>query len=125
MLSSHYMRLLLRGVMWTAKASSIALWDALKAAAQARLSDTDGGKVWVGSSASGVSVSFQVPAGMSPLAASEAISYLLDLYERIDGATPSPADDDERFTAMMAELQPITSTYSNFSALRVSGEVTQ
>ncbi len=121
MLSAALTRLLLRHIKWQAEAGSITLEAALKAFAQARVAETATGKVLVGTAVGGHSVNYMLQPGMSPVAVSETISFLLDLYERLTGATPAPADDAARFSAMMAELQPISETYNDFTSLSVPG----
>lgn len=116
--SSAYTKLLLRVVWNAAKIQGITLYNALLAAAQDRIRDTQTGLVitttQVGSHSVGRSA-LQV-GGLSPVQIAETVSFLLDLYD-VTRAADSEAADEEIYTTMLAEIQPVVNVAADFTGM--------
>jgi hypothetical protein len=116
------MRLTLRGLKWSAESGSTSLEAVLKSAAQSRLSQTESGKVLVGTAANGHSVTYALPSNgnsLTPASAAEMISYLLDLYDAAKAALGGTPTDTQIFNEMMARLVPAREVHHDHLSLRV------
>jgi hypothetical protein len=116
--STEYKRLVVRGLLWDSQDTGRPFYDLLKGAARAKLELTNKGKVLVGSSEAGVSVSYSLPpiGGMSAEDIATTLSELLDYVDTLRAATPAPTDE-ELVQKLLASLRPARTRRSDFSCL--------
>jgi hypothetical protein len=117
--TSAFVRLFIRGLAWDAEAASATFAATLKSAAKARLSDSSKGKVLVGTTAGGTSVTYALPP-MDSLTAddlAEVCSLLLDKVDALKAATPS-ITDAQLVTALLAEFPSVRRYQSDYSGAR-------
>lgn len=126
MLSALYRKLFLRGVQREAVKAGLSLLDALLVLVDARYEDTGAGRQIVGSTVSGQSLQFAIPAGagFSAVSVAEAIE---DLIERYYGAIVelggSPTDD-AIVAKMIDRLDRVQTVSSRYINLRMRATVT-
>ncbi len=92
--TSQVIRLFIRALFWEASEKGLTFDAVLKASARAKLSETVKGKVLVGTTANGVSATFQLPAvgDVTQADVTEFCSLLLDTAEEIKRAEPTITD---------------------------------
>jgi hypothetical protein len=107
-----------RGLAWDAAANTATLDATLKAAAQARLTETAKGKVLIGSASNGTQVTYSLPplGDLSAADVADVVSEILDRVDVIRVATPG-ATDTQIVTKLLADLQPVRAFRSDFTAL--------
>ncbi len=115
--TAEFIRLFVRGLKWDAADQAISFEAALKNASRARLEVAGKGKVLVGSSSSGTSVSYALPSVGDVTAEDIATicSLLLDAVDSAKAATPS-ITDDALFAAILAGIAPVRETRPDFSS---------
>ena len=117
--TSAFVRLLVRGLAWDADDAGASFDDTLKTAARARLTDTQKGKVLIGTTSGGTSVTFALP----PLGAltgedvTEVCSLLLDKVDALRAADPA-LEDAAIVTALLDAFQPVRAVTSDFRSYR-------
>ena len=112
-------RLFLRGIKWDCEAQEITLAAALKAIAQAKVSELKDGRYIQSSGLGGASVTFSFPDGLGPTMIAETVNRMLDLYDAADAAIED-ANDDQRFAWMMAAIKETPRIIRpDFSALEI------
>jgi hypothetical protein len=91
----------------------------------ARVNDTKEGKVLVGGSMGGKSVSYSIPSVIGTLSQGELtqmLSDLIDLYESVNTLLISSGilipSDAEIFAEMLNRLKPVTSFQKSFQTIR-------
>lgn len=121
--ATTFKRLFLRNLLWSAQDSGKSLYDVLKTAAQARLSETERGKFLVSTAANGHSAEWEVPRDLSPQSIVELLSQLLDRYDEakaylIAEGTASPTDQ-QIHDEMLEKLKAVRSYRHDFTNGRV------
>lgn len=116
--STSFVRLFVRGLAWDATTNATTLAATLKAAALARLTETNRGKVLIGSASNGTQVTYSLPplGGLDSGDVAEVISDLLDRVDAILVETPA-ASDAQIVAALLVDLQPVRAIRCDFSAL--------
>lgn len=116
--STSFVRLFLRGLAWDAETNATTLAATLKAAAQARLTESSKGKVLIGSASNGTQVTYSLPpiGGLASEDIAEVLSNLLDRVDAIRAETPS-ATDAAVLAALLVDLQPVRAVRQDFGAL--------
>lgn len=126
-IAKNFKLLFLSGLLWDAEDAEISLFEALKAAARARLTDTAGGKVLVSSASNGFSGTFALPAagqGLTPQDIAELCGEMLGLYAKakadlIARGTAAPSDDEiHNEMALLIDHNTATEVRSDFSDMR-------
>lgn len=120
-LSTKYKRIFLRSLKWTSEENESSLFDVLKSAARARVSETESGLYLSATSANGASVNYALPSGsgdVSPTAITELCSELIDLYEAAKYKLGNDASDDDLFSEMLLQLVAVRSYSTDFGGLR-------
>ena len=114
--TTAFVRLLIRGLAWDAEAGSTTLAQALKSAAQAKLTATNRGKVLVGTSSSGTAVQYTLPP-LGNLSADDIAAVLSELLDHVDelvAATPAITDSALK-TALLDRFVQVYATRPDFS----------
>lgn len=114
--TSGFVRLFIRGLAWDADDADETFVDTLKVAARARLTQTNKGKVLVGSTAGGASVTYTLPplGDMTAQDVVDVCSELLDKVDAIVAAHPEYGDDQIK-TALLAAFPSIRAVRQDFS----------
>lgn len=128
--TTDFKRLFVQGLKWdsedlTASGTPTTFFQALKAAARARLVMTKDGRVLTGSSGNGRTVTFTLPMGgrdLTPTNIAELCGEILQRYDEakaslIAAGTAQPTDD-QVYAELLAMLQPITESTPDFSEIR-------
>lgn len=126
--STNYKRLFIQGLFWDSEDNGVSLYDTLKAASRARLTDTKTGKVLTGTGRNGATVSFSLPIGgagnLTPLYVAEMCAEMLTRYAdataqlAADGNT-EPSDQDI-LNEILDDLTPRTESYGDYIDLRIA-----
>jgi len=118
--TSAFIRLLIRGLQWDATQNGATLDDTLKTAAQAQLTQTERGKVLIGTSSGGTAVQYTLPplGSLTAQDIADVLSWILDRVDALRAATPG-LTDSQLFTALLAEKWGASSFSRDYSALRV------
>ncbi len=117
--TTAFIRLLVRGLAWDAAEAGVSFASTLKSAARARLTDTNKGKVLVGTTSGGTTVTYALP----PLGTltgedlAEACSILLDRCDAIRAGQPD-ITDEALVAALLAQMQPVHAFGHDFRGYR-------
>lgn len=114
--TTAFVRLLIRGLAWDAETGATTFAAALKSAAQAELTQTQRGKVLVGTSASGTAVQYALPplGDMTADDVAQVLSELLDHVDELVAETPAITDSALK-TALLNRFVQVYATRPDFS----------
>jgi hypothetical protein len=114
--TSAFVRLFVRGLAWDAGDAGASFDDTLKAAARAKLTDSGKGKVLVGTTAGGASVTYTLPplGDLTGQDVADVCSTLLDKVDVLRAATPA-ITDAELLAALLAAYPTIRAMRPDFS----------
>lgn len=101
--STEFFRLFIRGLAWDAEQNGATLEATLQAAAQARLTDTQRGKVLIGTGSQGTTVNYTLPS-VGDITAQDIATVCSELLDHVDAIKADDADitDAELKTALLA-----------------------
>ena len=121
--TTSYKRMLLRYLLRFAQQEGETLCDVLNDAGQARIEETQKGKILVSVAGNGHSTSWQVPQDFTPQDAAGLVSELLDRYDeavaKLAADGNSSPTDQQVATEVLDKLRPVRSVACDFSGLRV------
>lgn len=124
--TTHFKRLFVRNLLWTAQADATTILALLQTLADARIEGAQKGKVLVGTAGNGHQSTFQIPSDFTPSDAIDLVSEILDRYDEartklIADGTASPTDT-QIHDEIMAKLRPVRSIARDYFNLRTEPE---
>ena len=111
----------IRHVLRMAEAASKSFEDVLGEIESARIEQTVAGKMLVGTSRAGVSVTYALPASgdFTIQDIIELCARIFDAIRILKPGLPAPVSDDDLVAALIARFRPIRSVMPDFSRLQV------
>lgn len=123
--STDYKRAFIQSLFWDAEDNAASLYDTLKAATRARISDTKNGKFLLSTGKDGRTVSYALPAAGYSLTPVHVTELCADMLRRYAAATEQLAadgndtpTDQEILNEILDDLTPRYEEHPDFNAMR-------